>query len=93
MYVCKGQELWELPVQIDSSWTWKKMMKLRPLVETMVTRQNGEVLWVFKNGKYSSTEVWNFAREKRVEVAWRNLIWGTGVVPKHSIHLLAGFSE
>lgn len=76
----KGRDIWELPIFVDSSWTWKKMLKLRPVVESMVTRHNDVVQWVFKNQKYSSTDVWNFTREKKRKVPWRNMIWGTIVL-------------
>lgn len=50
----------------------------------MMTRNNGVIQWQFKNQRYSSIEIWNKLREKRVKVLWRNLIWGKGMVPKHS---------
>lgn len=67
-YYIKGRDIWQLPISAHSSWTWKKMLKLRSVVASMVIRQNDTVQWLFRGQKYSSLEVWNHVREKRGKV-------------------------
>lgn len=56
----------------------------------MVISQNGELQWNFKWQRYSSTEVCNQLGEKKVKVVWRNLIWDSEVVSKHSFICWSG---
>lgn len=57
---------------------------LRPLVILLLNGHNGQQQWSSNSHMYKCSKVWNQLRDKRQKVTWRNLIWGSGVIPKHS---------
>lgn len=66
---------------------WPELLGKRWFVNE--NRQD-KVIWRSLNGKksaFSSSNVWNDVRESRLRVGWRNLVWFSNSIPKHSFIL------
>ena len=83
-YVLKGRDFWQVPVSRNSSWSWKKLMKLRAKAVELVKWRDGEARWEFSGNRYKAAEVWREIRPKMEKVSCHRLIWAKFVVPKHA---------
>ena len=83
-YVLKGKSLWDLAESFIGSWSWKKLLRLRPLAQRFVEWKNGREQWIFPREKYKATAVWEEIRLKKGK-EWQRLVWTSLVVPKHAV--------
>ena len=83
-YVLKGRDFWNVQGAMNSSWSWKKILKLREKALKFVKWTVGEAKWEFPGNKYKAAEVWKEIRPRMEKVSWHRLIWAAYVVPKHA---------
>ena len=84
VYILKGSSIWQHSVSHNSSWSWRKLLKLRPLTGDFVELNNGNERWKITGEKYKTAEVWSVIRLKKEKVTWHKLVWSTSNVPKHA---------
>ena len=56
-YVLKGRSFWQQSATQNSSWCWKKLIKLRPLAQELVEWKYGISSWKFPDDKYKAAGV------------------------------------
>ncbi|CAN0837506.1 LINE-1 retrotransposable element ORF2 protein [Linum grandiflorum] len=84
-YKIKTCSIWD--VRSDyGSWNWKRIMKLRPLAQVMISYDDeGDPLW---NGhympKFKLGDVWQSIRPRQQVVEWHDLIWSGVRIPSNS---------
>ena len=84
-FVLKGRDFWQISASAHSSWSWKKLLKLRALAQNFITWSNGKASWGFSGNKYKADEVWKSIRPKKEKVGWHRVIWTKYAVPKLAI--------
>ena len=82
-YMLKGRSIWSISATQNNSWSWRKMLQLRPLARKFVKLENGVEKWKFLGKKYSVTDVWEELRPKQDKVPWHKFLWGSMAIPKH----------
>ena len=83
-YVLQGRSFWQQAATSYGSWSWKKLLKLRPLVQELVEWKDGRVNWKMPREKYKAAVVWSVIRPRREKVVWHKLVWYHLTVPKHA---------
>ncbi|CAL1358963.1 unnamed protein product [Linum trigynum] len=85
-YKCRQHDLWSFRVQYNSSWAWRKLLKLRDVISLWMKKQNGKVYWDSKEMMvYSIRRVWETLRNKAPKVSWYKLVWGRNCPPRFSL--------
>ena len=84
-YVLKGRDFWQIPASLNSSWSWRRLLKLKETTWRLVEWNDGVANWVFPENKYKAIVVWREIRPKMEKVEWHRLVWATFIVPKHAI--------
>ncbi|CAL1378578.1 unnamed protein product [Linum trigynum] len=74
-YKCRQGDLWSLKVKYSSSWTWRRLLKLRGIILPWIQQQNGVLYWDSqKMMVYSVRKVWESLRRRAPIVSWHKLI-------------------
>ena len=80
----RGRSFREVLPNQNSSWSWKKLLGLRPLALEFMEWEGGIGRWKIPGGKYKAAAVWREIRPRRDKVEWHRLLWGSFTVPKYS---------
>ena len=67
-YVLKGRSFWLIPAMQNRSWSWRKILQLRPLASGFIERRNGVEVWKFPWERYSVATVWDEIRPRKAQV-------------------------
>ena len=67
-YILKGRSIWQLPILQSYNWSWRKLLKMRPLAYDLVNWENRIASWNFPRGKHKATAVWSVIRPRKENV-------------------------
>ncbi|CAI9105579.1 OLC1v1004527C1 [Oldenlandia corymbosa var. corymbosa] len=77
----KGKSIWEVDNKVDSSWSWKQIVKLRDKAKE---RFNGGNWKLSKNGIYSISSGYKWLQREGEKFSAAPVIWSRLNIPKHS---------
>ena len=81
-YVLRGRDFWQISAVQNCSWSWRKLLNLRPLALQFVEWENGRIKWKLAGRNYKTSDVWERIRPKQEKVEWHRLLWAPFTVPK-----------
>jgi hypothetical protein len=94
IYLIKDRNFWSLKPPGDCSWSWRKILKLRPLIHDKIIRVGGNeispdtFIWALSpSGMFSIKSAWDFLRPRAPSVFWHKLVWHKKAVPRHAFIL------
>ncbi|XP_039061962.1 uncharacterized protein LOC120206344 [Hibiscus syriacus] len=73
-YIIKQQNFWTMDIPSNSSWTFKRIIKLRSVAHPIMFA-----------GFKCTKSLWEDVRLNNNKVSWKKLIWYPMHIPKHSI--------
>ncbi|CAL1367519.1 unnamed protein product [Linum trigynum] len=84
-YKLKGRDLWSYTCT-SASWNWKKLLKLRSKVESLISVRSGALL--IDNTimpRYSIRKIWKLIRPCQQRVPWWTILWKGVTIPRNRI--------
>ncbi|GJT12708.1 RNA-directed DNA polymerase, eukaryota, reverse transcriptase zinc-binding domain protein [Tanacetum coccineum] len=102
-YKLKGRSIWEVNEEINDSWGWRNILKMRQLVKEAYIQKNCEIgnvivqhdrvdqlMWRSKSGtlsKFSVKQAYYDIRNDEDQVRWSKLVWFSQNILKHAFIL------
>ncbi|CAL1356047.1 unnamed protein product [Linum trigynum] len=84
-YKVKNRSIWTVSDCPSSSWAWRRILKLRGMIQPLLMLHNSQIMWDNKPMPvFKVSVVWNTLRVKHAEVVWGKLVWGKNYVPRNS---------
>ncbi|XP_074290702.1 uncharacterized protein LOC141617407 [Silene latifolia] len=76
----KGRDWLEYSPTNNSSWSWRKVCKIKELLQSQFIQQ----VWREEKGhEYTIARGYEFLRSKGEPVSWAKLVWHKYTIPKH----------
>ena len=57
-YILKGRSIWQITEAKNRSWSWNKLLRLRPLAQRFIESEDGREVWKLDGGRYRTSTVW-----------------------------------
>ena len=68
--VLKERSFWDIAENQNASWSWKKLLRLRPMAQRFVEINDGREVKINLERKYKVVVVWGKIKKKKEKVTW-----------------------